>query len=233
MKDDFDPREAGDSDLGKCGRNRADSVTPILAAVAGDEKPPPAALVDRARLPSQSQQGVDSAVAGDVDRPANALAPQIGCTELCRREQELRIGIDRDPELLLGPGMAAVVASKPGLDMRHWDSGDLRGERTTERARRVALDNRQGGPGLNENRDQRLADHPDMGVRVELPGTVEEPRREAVEAVVGRRQISVLAGEEDERLDAARAQRGRYRCDLDRFGTRSDDARNCLVQPSP
>ena len=233
MKDDLDSREIGGRDFGERGSNRADAQVPILAPMAGDKQARPGRPWRRLEVGTGREHGVDPAVAGNVDRAANAFAPEVGSAELGRCEQQLGIGVDRDPEFLFRPGMTTVVASKPRLDMGDRNSGDFRRKRSAESARRIPLDDQQRGPDLKKQRQKRLADVSDMGVRVDFAGAVEPERWICIETIVGRRHGRVLAREQNDGLKPLLPERSRDRGKLDRFGTRSDDARNCLSQPSP
>jgi len=71
-----------------------------------------------------------------------------------------------------------------------------------------------------------------IGVR--LAGTIESDRRIAFQAMLGRIERGMLAGEDQARLEAPRSEGVRDRCKLDGFGPGADDQPDmCRTQPSP
>jgi hypothetical protein len=121
------------------------------------------------QAPLDRNQGIDSGIAGDVDRAAYPLARQIGGGELGRCEQQRRFGVDRAAIFFFGPGKRFVVGPEARFDMRHRNSGGEAAQRRSERARRVSLDHQQVGAG-NEQVADCSSDLVDMDVRVLLAG---------------------------------------------------------------
>jgi len=99
------------------------------------------------QAPLDRNQGIDSGIAGDVDRAAYPLARQIGGGELGRREQQRRFGVDRGAIFFFGPGKRFVVGPEARFDMRDRNSGGEAPQCRSERARGIALDDQQIGAG--------------------------------------------------------------------------------------
>ena len=141
------------------------------------------------------------------------------------------MGIDRDPEFFFRPGTAAVVAAQSGFNMTEGDAGHCRGQCAPERARRVAMDNQQGGAVYQ--RQNRFRHCTDMRVRVFETTAIESDRGKPVEPEIGRIKLRMLARKYQRQRNAAGAQRLGNGGELDRFGTSADDEYNVRRQPSP
>ncbi|HEX6072098.1 MAG TPA: hypothetical protein VFY95_03725 [Sphingomicrobium sp.] len=208
MKNGVDARRAATRNFHECGCDRFETFAPAFAPVTGNEKARNAPFPRRLRRQPglDGQKRVDPAVAGHVDLARNLLVAQVARRELGRREQQVGLGVDRGAILLLGPGQAWVMRSKPCFDMGHADAGSEACERSTETARRIALDDEQVGRRAKQ-RKKRRGDVPHVGVRILLPGTVEEEP-----AIIVKREVAgidrLLPGENQRRVDAPRPERG-------------------------
>ena len=182
---------------------------------------------------AKGEYGIDPAIAGNMDLPVNALSPEVGGAELGRCEQQLGIPIDREAEFLLRPGLPQVVSPEARLHMRNRDSGQARGKRPGERARRISLHHSQLGRFGNKQRYQRAAGDPDMSMGVFLARAIEANSGVKVEAVVGRPKRGMLAGEDERRHQSTCGKRRRDGFDLDGFGTGTDNENYATGQLSP
>jgi hypothetical protein len=143
VEDELNGRQAFRCDLAKRVRHTLHSIAPILAPVTGHEQAwrrTPQSRLHR----SQRTQRIDSRVSGNVDLSAGSLAPQVRGAELRWCEQELRFSIDGEPELLLRPRPASVVAAEPGLDMGDRRPRKPRSKRAAKSARRISLHDDEG-----------------------------------------------------------------------------------------
>ncbi len=165
-----------------------------------------------------------------MDASPGPLTPQVGGAEHGRGEQQLRLGVDRDPELLLRPGPPAVVRTKPRFDMGKRDLPSRGGKRRPERGGRVALDDQKFD--LGQQRQDCLGHGAGMDMRVAAAGTIEPYRRIAVEPEVGRIE-RVLPGQDQRRRNCARAQLIGNGGELDGFGAGADCKRDLSGQSFP
>ena len=107
------------------------------------------------------------------------------------------------------------------------------GEGGSQRARRIALDDEDGGSG-RQPRKERGGDCADVAVRVLLSGAVQPFGGERREAEISRVQLRVLAREDQRAVKPALGQCMGQRGQLDRFGPGPDDQANVYaIQPSP
>jgi len=177
---------------------------------------------------------IDAGVASYVDRAGHVLGAQIVGGDVGRSEEELGLGINRDPIFLLRPGKEGVMRAKAGLHMCHGNTCGEARERPAERARRVALDDQQIGRSANEQRQKRLGDGADMGVGVFASRLAQVDARISIEAEVALVQVRVLTGEDHRRHHAALRKRARNGLHLDGFGSGADDQPDFRgTQPSP
>ena len=198
-------------ELAQRERDRAQSVAPILAAVAGDQQSRHSAVAKAGRRKPgpRLHDRIDAGVAGDEDRSGDSFLAEIGGGEDRRREQQVGVGVDRGAILLFRPGHRRVMASKPGFDMRDRDCGDTSRERSAERARRVALDDQQVRR-LAQLRQDRRGDALDVRMRVLRPRAVQPGRRVSAKAMIGGVEVDMLAGEDQARpYIASRKRSGR------------------------
>ena len=125
------------------------------------------------------------------------------------------------------------MAPKPGLDVPDRDSRHASCQCSAERARRVSLNDQEGG-GLAQLLQDRRGDAFDVGMGI-LRSRASEPCREiGTEAIVGGVEAGMLAGEDQARPSAASRERPGDGGELDRFGTGADDEPDiCRLQTSP
>ena len=125
----------------------------------------PRSLASRCRLPRHVlEQRVDPAVAGHDDSAAYPFATEVRFVQPARREQQFCLSIDSNAEILLWPGIPAIMAAQPGLDVGHRHARHDATQGATKSTRRVALDDNQLGTlnfGFDSTRDLS-----DMGVRI-------------------------------------------------------------------
>jgi len=143
------------------------------------------------------------------------------------------MAIDRDPELLLGPGAAAIMASKAGLDMGDRSPGDASPKRSAECARRVALHHEQFWAISGKQVGDRLADQSDVNVRVILSGAAKPNRRIMAKTIIGGLQPGMLASQDEPGGNPPPRERIGNGGELDRFGAGTDDDCDAAGQPSP
>lgn len=72
-----------------------------------------------------------------------------------------------------------------------------------------------------------------MQVRIVLARAGKAHRRITRKTVIGRIELRMLAGEDEDRRQSAAAERLGDRLELDRLGTRADDQNDATGQPSP
>lgn len=164
---------------------------------------------------------IDPGIAGDMDRAANRLAVEIGGVQLGRREEQARQRVDRDPEILLGPGIAAVVTSEARLDVCDRDFELGRAKRSAKRARRVALDDDHAHIG--DCRSNAPRHQLQVSERVGHPAAAEVDRWKLGHPIIVGAEIRVLSGQNEPRADAACDERFGERSELDGFRTRTGD----------
>lgn len=112
------------------------------------------------------------------------------------------------------------------------DGGGEGGQRPSEGARRVALDDEQAGP-VGERGGDRLGDMTGVRISVIFARAFELDALVAAQPV-RRRVDRMLAGQKDARRPAAVRQGGRDGRKLDRFWTGTDnDVDPLAAQPSP
>ena len=70
------------------------------------------------KLGQCAEKGVDARIPGYVNGAANALARQIPRSVFGRREKQICLRVDRGPIFLFWPGLAGIVGSQAGFDMR-------------------------------------------------------------------------------------------------------------------
>ena len=102
-----------------------------------------------------------------------------------------------------------------------------------KRARRVALNDEQGGRG-REALAKRPPDACDMGVGLREAGTIKLNARHMAEVVIGKIEAGMLTCGDDQAAKTARRERGGDRRQLYGFGTSADDQPDfSSTQPSP
>jgi hypothetical protein len=111
--------------------------------------------------------------------------------------------------------------------------GHARGKRTAKGARRVSVDDHQVRRTLEQDREECLADEPDMRIRIVAAPAVELKTAVMVEAVFGRIKPWMLAREDQGRREPADVECSGDRRKLDRLGTGPDDERDTIEQLSP
>ena len=156
------------------GRDGLKALAPAFTPVAGDEQALEAGIMNsgwrKRRL--GAQQSVDPSIAGHMDFTAHLLSIQVRCGELCRREKEVRVGVDRGAIFLLGPGKGRVVGPQARFDVGNVHTGNEPRERSTERTGRIALHHDQVRR-IPQQRLKRFGDGADMEMRILLPRAAE------------------------------------------------------------
>lgn len=232
VQNDFHLGDVLSGDRSNRGGDTDDPVAPVFPPVTGDQEAG-RPIMWRGRRRVQPENRVDPGIAGHMDRPAHPLPAQVRGAQLGGREQQLRIGVDRYPKFLFGPGKATIVASKPCLHMGEANAGKGSCKRSSERARRVALDDHQFGTDSGKDRGNGPGDGFDVQVRIVATATVEADVGIRIEPVVGRPRQRVLPGEDQQRRESAFGQCRRDRGELDGFGPGADDKNNGIGQSSP
>lgn len=238
MEHDLDGEIAAFRQSDERRRQRAEPGSPILAPVTSDEQAHRALARD---LPAKARQalelgeeGVDAAVAGDVDLAIAIFGAKIGGGGCGRREQHVGESVDFAAEFLLGPWRGGVEAAQTGLDMGEWQGVAARGAGPAERARRIALDDDEAGRVATPVAIERAGDVVDMVERIAATGATEGSGREAAKTVIGEVEPWVLAGQHQPHLDPPRVERCRDGRELDGFRPGPNDETDTIgAQLSP
>ena len=107
------------------------------------------------------------------------------------------------------------------------------GQSGAERARRVALDDQQSGR-RGEMPAQRAPNPGDMGIGMGQAGAIEVEPAQMREAMLGRIEAGMLAGEDQPGVEPAVGERGGDWRQFDSFGPGADDQPDFSgTQPSP
>ena len=233
--DDLEPGARVGGELEHRGGDAIDAFAPAFAAMAGHEDRGtwPVSGRRRGKLVDHRQQRIDAGVAGDMDSPRNALAGEVEGGKVGRREQQRGDRVDLGPILLFRPRQGAVAGAQARFDMSDRDARRRCGAGSADRARRIALDDQQVRRIAGQRAERRL-DRARVGVRILVAGTAEMHRRIAAQAVLGRVERLMLAGEDEPRLEAALGERVRDRGEFDGFRPGADDQPYVRgLQPSP
>ena len=151
------------------------------------------------RLRNSLEQRVDAGIAGTEDLAAHAFPPEVRCSQLGRREQQVSNGIDCDAEVLFGPGISAIVTAQAGLDMRHRQACHRSSQSSAKSAGRIALDDdelRSLDGWTKAARNRR-----NMPMRVRLRRAPELGQRESVQIEAFGFEVRMLPGQDDQGSD--------------------------------
>ena len=125
------------------------------------------------------------------------------------------------------------MAAKPGFDMRDRDPGHVSRQCSAERAGCIALNDQQVRRLAQFLEDGR-GDAFDVRVRILLSGAIQPDGEICAEAIVGRVEAGMLAGEDQAWQNIASRERPGDGGKLDRFGAGADDKSDiCRKQTSP
>lgn len=170
-------------EIGQRGGNRRESVEPALAAMARHQNSRRLAAPDPSgwQLRSAIEQCVYARITRDVNIARNLLGAKILRREICGREQDLGVSIDRRPIFLLRPGKRSIMRAEPGFDVRYGHATSESRKCGPKGARGVALDDQEVGTIL-EARRKSLGHGADMCVRIFLSGAVEIDPLKAIQS---------------------------------------------------
>ena len=168
------------------------------------------------------------AVAGDINRAADAFGTEVRRTSCGRCEEKVGPGVDGDPVAFLRPGQERIETAQSCLDMRHRHIRVEAGERSAKRAGRVALDDDQLRIGAV--RLHRSGDAVGISDRIAVRTAVKLDRRIIAEAIGGEIEAGVLARPHDRRGKAAAGEGVDDRYLPDGFGTGPVNCQNGCAQ---
>ena len=169
-----------------------------------------------------SEDGVNAGIAGDMDFATDLLGAEVGVAEVGRREQQVGPSIDGDAKLLLRPRQLWIVGAEASLDMRQRHPQRVGGQRPTEGAGSVTLDDEEIG-AIKQLIGQARGYAGRESARIVLAGASQIHSFKPVKAMGSEVQRRMLPGHEQARRYPLRFQGMGDGRKFDGFGTGADD----------